>query len=857
MKGIPFFCPYFLIILFSYQTFSNPLGWYQKKKVAKNVLDYAVTENNLSSKSTLYIITAHLKHKWQKDKATTIILKLHSFNGLSITSTKVTRIKLEPSKILFPINLSIGSYQNKILIVWQETNLGAQIGSRIKLLYSPNGRKNFLAIRELDDSKGSKTAILPRVIIDQRGKFHLFYQKETNSKKFTMFHSSGDGNSFSNITEVVDGIKDIGHGVFFPSVVMHNNQIEVFYQNRPINLDKDEIFYIRSTNNGQSFSTPTRLTNNMHNDFSPFAFFTQNKIEFVWQARLNNIWSIYHSAGGQSKKLTNVSTNSYSPNLIYIKKFGRVVTWHDFRENPSQIYAIFLDKQNIDTINKSHNVTKEKRLAKIPKLIKWKKSGYLFYLTGGQLYFKKIDSDTSKITIRSKTHLQNKSSKNTKGVFKLNIPRDPSGVSKIAWIQDQSPHSIPEVYNFSGLNRVITLNNLKSGNYYLHARYKDNIENESEVTHYNFNIDSEKPSVPIISSSTHKEKAQSINRNISLQFQAYDDNAIAYYEYVFSTNRADKFKKKVSSSNLVFTNVTPNIYFFKVRAVDLVGNYSKIGTYRIEIIYPEDNISLYTNLNSQQLRDSFFILEYLYSEPGAKLKQVYYVVDSKKVDPYKRGKVIIPEETSEGQRLLIPMLTYKKRRLYTISFGFDYVNGRKGRPRVYSFEYLGAHTIKKKSEIKKRIRDIISSKPKSKFIRENFLTAKISAKLLDYNNNLYEIFFSISNKKYKNKLKGYSWHLTGKPEIPDLDEINSTGGPEYVYQLNPGVYYLTVLPIFKNKVLSKKADYAYKRILVEEKYFLEGRLLIYGGGLLGLFFLGFGISQYRRIAFYINSFLKS
>ena len=449
-------------------------------------------------------------------------------------------------------------------------------------------------------------------------------------------------------------------------------------------------------------------------------------------------------------------------------------------------------------------------------------------------------------------------------LFELKIPEEPSGIREIAWIQDHFPDSIPEIYNFSSLRRKVNLKGLKGGNYYLHVRYKDNVDNESSVTHYNFIVDNEKPNAPIINSSTHKEKAQSTNRNVRVKFNSIDDSAIAYYETVFSTNRAARFTNKIKQESLSFDDVEPNTYFFKVRAIDLAGNYSSVSTYRIEIIYPEDRVSLYTNLESQQLKDNFFTLEYIYPDAGTQLKKAYYAVGSGKLNPYKKGEEITPEITPEGQRVLVPMLTYRKKRLYTISFGFDYFNGRRGQVRTYSFEYLGPEalsapksTLQRRPEETSREQNLSQTQKADRKFSPPPLEALIFTKLLDKKNNLYEISFSI-NKTYKNSIKGYSWYLAGNPEIPELNTVNSKGGPEYVYRLEPGVYYLTALPIFKSRKLRKKVDYAYRRIFVREKYFFEGKILTYVvTSVCGILLLGVFALQYRRIMFYINAFFRS
>ena len=822
------------LFIFSLGIWASPIGWYNKLKINDKVIGYSVCTNPLGD---MHIVTSHLRSVWGKNKHTQILLKLHRFNGSRVKSSDITETTLWAAKKLFPMHISIATFKKNILVVWQETSRGKEARTRIKYIFSEKGPNGFGAVKELDDSVDELTTILPKLEVDQRGDFHLFYQKETSKNVFTMFHSKWGGSDFDSPTVIVEDIEDIGHGAFFPSAAFNNNNIDIIYQNRIGDVRKDEIFHVQSFDRGDSFSSPKRVTDNDHNDFSPNVTMVKGDIQFVWQSRINNTWSIVHSERNKKfETITRVKSNSYSPHIVYLKNPGRVVTWNDFRRTPPQIYSVFLDKKDIKSVSTAHNVSRETKAVSKPEMIRWNRKAFLFYIAGRSLFAKQVDSDAKKVIVSSKTHPENKVSRNSNAFFSLTIPKDPSGLDEIAWLQDNSPKSIPEVYNFSGSQRRIQLRGMKGGDHYLHVRYRDKIGNESKTTHYHFIIDAEIPDLPVISSPTHRNGGKVTNPNLVLDFFADDDSSISYYQYSFSKNRGAKLDQRTVKNQLRFYHLKPDVYFFKLKAIDLAGNSSGLASYRVEIIASEDSLSYYTNIESQQLREDFFRLEYLPPKETQKIQKSFFTLDSKKRDPFQEGNEISFKPIESGQSLNISMKDQDTERLYTISIGLIFLDGTR-KVKTYSFEYLGSSHKKPGSE------------------RAASQRVTIMAKMLDPNNNLYEISFK-APKEFENKIKGYAWHLIGRPSIPQTNKINSVGGPEYIYNLDQGIYYLAVLPIFK-KGQAGKNTYSYLRIEAD-------RLFLREIGYLGYFFISLALAlfflvkwQYHQILFYFNSILRS
>ena len=269
-----------------------------------------------------------------------------------------------------------------------------------------------------------------------------------------------------------------------------------------------------------------------------------------------------------------------------------------------------------------------------------------------------------------------------------------------------------------------------------------------------------------------------------------------------------------------------------------------MASYRIEIVSPEDNYAFYTNLVSGQLKEDFFKLEYIPLEKKKSIQKAYYNISEKKEDLYKNGILIQPQTTNESQSIIVPMSDKKKKRLYQISFGLEYIDGTRSKVIQYSFEFVDSADEQKQG----------AERTSSDSVKIPIVT--ILTKLLDKKQGLYEVSFS-APQKYAKKIKGYNWHLTGKPEIPELDEVNSLGGPEYIYNLHPGLYYLTVVPVFKKRYSRYKAEYAYQRIVINEKYFWERYSFLFAFFFPVLIVIFLVKWQYRRIAFYLSLSLKT
>ena len=860
---------YWILIgfIFSNNIFSDPLGWYPKNIIdTSGIIGYSFSTGDIDNQKSIFITTAHLKTKWKENTANQILLKIHSFNGSKLFTREIKTIHVKPAEVLFPVHPSIGSFNNEVLIAWQETDLKTAT-TQIKYIYSSNNGATFTEEKVLDVDTQRYTTVLPLIKVDFKGRFHLFYQRETKKTKFTLERAIIEKGKVDTIDAIITNTGYIGYGTFFPSIILNNNIVDFIYQNRAGSNKKDDIFRLISSNTGNSYSSPIQITNSSEHDFSPNILRLNNNLEWVWQGRENNIWSIFYSKDEpnfEPIKITPNTTNSYSPYIGYTKSMGRILLWHDFSETPSQVFSLFLDQKNKNNkVGINHNVSLEKSAVEQVKMLHWKNKIWAFYITGGNLIAKLADSFAEKPKISSLTHIEHKPSKNPKSIFNFTYPNDPSGIDEVAWVQDNKPETIPEVYNIPTNQKTLTINNLTGGNYYLHVRSKDRVGNESDTAHYHFIIDSLKPSPPVINSTTHANNIPSTLTEAKISLSADDDSGIQEYRYVISKNRAAILNEVTKENNLTLTNLPLGISFFKVQALDFAGNLSKITTYKLEIISQEDKLPFFNNIIAEQLKEDNLKITFT-PIPGYKIKKVFYIVDDKEREPFvDDAKIATIVTNSTKQTITIPMNSYTKNRLYSVSIGFEFQDKLRIKPKYYNFEYVDTSVPKKEIvkefNLKKDFLDTISDITQSKdaiYVETPKTFGKqvqIKYNPIDIEASFFEISFDIP-KEYKNWLEGYVWQLTTEPEIPKSTIINSKGSPEYISDLEDGIWYLSVKPIFKEKDLNKDIKYSYIRITIDHSWSIKTKLMIIS--FIFILILIYCIYKRKQIEFYLSRYLK-
>ncbi|HEY3251534.1 MAG TPA: T9SS type A sorting domain-containing protein [Ignavibacteria bacterium] len=105
-----------------------------------------------------------------------------------------------------------------------------------------------------------------------------------------------------------------------------------------------EIYYKRSTNGGVSWGADTRLTSNSSNSSSPSVSVSGSVVHVVWMDTRDGNYEIYYKRSpddgiswGSDTRLTNNSATSFSPSVSVSGQFVHAV-WRDNRDGNDEIY---------------------------------------------------------------------------------------------------------------------------------------------------------------------------------------------------------------------------------------------------------------------------------------------------------------------------------------------------------------------------------------------------------------------------------------------------------------------------------------------------------------------------------------
>lgn len=130
---------------------------------------------------------------------------------------------------------------------------------------------------------------------------------------------------------------------YFPSISASGSYVHVaWYDNR----DGDwEIYYKRSTNDGESWSPDTRLTNNAGESFYPLIAASGNAVHLTWFDQSESYRQIFYNIStdngatwGNDQKLTQqVNSDAHNPSFAFSGKVVHLI-WYDHRDGDYEVY---------------------------------------------------------------------------------------------------------------------------------------------------------------------------------------------------------------------------------------------------------------------------------------------------------------------------------------------------------------------------------------------------------------------------------------------------------------------------------------------------------------------------------------
>ncbi len=807
----------FFMAIYCPQVLWGVAGWNPPMAVDGGVHDYKLDTDKQTG--SMVLVTQKIRGAFSANAPTMIDLNVFFTRDGRQSSIIAHTVELKPSPALFPVNADIAVAGAKSVLVWQKTDFSS--GKTIIEYKSTENGVEALArpesgVKRLDLDG---VLVLPQLETDHSGNIYLFFQKENSANVFTFYRAMMKKGSFGDFQMLVKDIHFIGRGAFFPSVSVSGNQMHVFYQSRGQNSLKDNIHYFKIS--GSDRSDIQKLTSSDYHNFSPRAAIFGNTVHWVWQANPEKNWEIfYQSFNSAARKISTTNASCYNPQIAYSKKTGRIIVWSDHRKNPPQIFGIFMDRQENELVGVSHQISDVRYDAKKPFLFS---SSYvdLYYLAGGVLYRQHVDTEAEKLIISSRTHPERKAVSRNSASFSWKLPNDPSGVQGYAFLVDKSAGTNPDLYNLPGTKTGLSIDYMEPGVYYLHLRYMDKAGNESETSHYNFIIDSGPPGVPDISSPTHKERVGSKARNVVFNFLSKDDIEVIRYHYSFLPYITTKLEKSTEKNQVIFNNVEPGTYYFRITAEDIAGNRSAYGNFTV-IIDPENSGSvfdIFSNITDGEVRNNQLDFSIPSQGEGKTISKVFFSLGKNPSDPYME-KFIVQTSSREGNLVFSRNIeNIPKGQVYVVSVGVEYSD--KGKSSVKHIYFSRAEEITNvlpeedpiaptegpKASLESG--EIYSHLPN---LDKPPAVKPLPRILVSPENGYFEVRF-FAPEHYKYVMHGFSWEISSRQRMPGL-EVNSHGQAEYLYNLKPGEYYINVRLILHDNKLTETGYYSSYRLNV-------------------------------------------
>ncbi|HRP70227.1 MAG TPA: hypothetical protein PLY93_11895, partial [Turneriella sp.] len=316
----------FLLSLSTHILHAAPIGWGDAILVEPRAEEYSVCCHE--GEGQLYAVVSRLKSRFVADQPTLVDIVLNYTQNGRFVSRVVSTVMLAPSGELFPLHPSVSALGNEILIAWQETSTATCAANNaedscawgsaagIYYVYSSSGPEGFGGKQALPATVGKLNAILPMAKMTAQGRHLIFYQEPTSGTRFMLSAATGGRGVFSGITPVAQISAGV-RGALFPSALRRGNRIDIVYQNRAAATLIDDIFRGFSIDNGVTWSSNLRITENGQQNFSGKLTNTKDKLVFVWQSNPKKVWSIFAAPEGQEAiQVSDGEAPSYLPTIV-------------------------------------------------------------------------------------------------------------------------------------------------------------------------------------------------------------------------------------------------------------------------------------------------------------------------------------------------------------------------------------------------------------------------------------------------------------------------------------------------------------------------------------------------------------
>lgn len=755
---------YIIILLFliiPLNIYSYPQGWYNDKFISKGEWPHIFINNNIIG--VTYLV--------KQQNQTSVYMKFSNDKGKHWSHPEIL-----VNKIGKRFEYITSTVDNNILYIsWGEDD-----GFLYLLKYNLTNSK-VISKQKLSDIK--PFACLPKIAIDEEKNIHLFYHRELN-EIFTLYHivSFDKCRSWSKSHKIVEKISSQVCGIFFPDVKFWGDYIYLIWQNKQTQkkekLINDNLYFSYSNDLGQTWEATEKLTDNKYNNSRPSLIISRDfqNIYTIWESDKQKDWDIFIGKGEILSKdninwkmedsfqiISDTSADSFFSKPI-LKNNNIYIFWYDFRKGKSQLFYRIFNLQT-EQLSGEIQLTHIKSHSRKPDVTLFSNAFYLVWeekhKNYSKIYFKKEDTEIKKPVIYSPTHPTDKWLRKKNVIIRAKKIQDVSGIKGYSYALDNKPSTIPDIINYNTKEFNMGFQNVISGISYIHLRAIDNHDNWSETAHYKIKIDTLGPDITDVE--IHPFQGRRNKYNIKFIIKYFDFSKVTGFSYKLSKKIQTKLPSKIMIKKARGTvkNLEEGIWFFNIKGVDNLGNWSKIKHFKVVLTVddippaPPKIISLTHIINSVSADKN---PEFIFSSiDNVGIKGYNYIIT--------KNPNYEPEKSFKTSRTNIKFKNVKDGEWFFIVRSVDY-NNNWSMPSIYPFsiDSTGPQIKTILCSIKTNIKKINNKTIRTTFNVGFKCTLKKEEKNIGYSFNITK------NKKQRLPLKILS--ISNKIKYDNLNKTN-------------------------------------------------------------------------------------
>jgi hypothetical protein len=568
------------LILQNSRVSTAPIGWDKSFQVSS----FNVVARDVSVASRGDVIAA--AYEGQAGGAQGIYISL-SFNG-GVTFMPPVRVARVASKTTMNPYPAI-SPGGDLTVMWH-SYVEEESTERIFYAMSKDLGASWTLPKRLE--LGKEMEMLPRIYYDDRNTLHLFYHGSVR-ENINLFHAvSDDGEKFDTTGSLIRLTSSM-RGAFFPSIHIAGKYFFMVWQGKEEDFS-DELYFMKSSDYGRSWSMKKQITFSAGNNAAPFAILHENILYVVYQNNDEKNWSIKMLRGidrggaWEESPLTISSTlaNCYSP-AVGVSGNDLVILWYDTRVRGAHIYSRRYSTRDKGLLPETE-VSEARYESRNPTVVSLGKRLIVFWEERNVIMAKQTDVYVEPPTVFSETNPEGKWSRLPYIVLQWKSAPDESGIAGYAALRNEIPDFNPTVVNLKpNVTTEKITENITDGVSYYHIRAVDGAGNFSRTVHYKLQLAVNPLPGPVIVSPTNPQGKPSQFRAPAFNWSIEEPERVKGFLYSMSKDSIRMPDQFTTDMKMEFNNLEEGTYFFSVAAIDKTNQISRVSTYDFIIGAPD------------------------------------------------------------------------------------------------------------------------------------------------------------------------------------------------------------------------------------------------------------------------------